>query len=89
MHGIKYATSNYQNQWWPNFIMPFNIKYAAMIEFIGAQWYRYIIKSHYGDKMILWPSHLNNGFSYTGKVAPLYWINVVLVSNKYTITTCI
>ena len=31
-------------------------------------------KSHCGDKMILWPSYLHNGISYTGKTASLYWI---------------
>ena len=31
-------------------------------------------KSHYGDKMILRPSYLHNGISYSGKVTSLYWI---------------
>ena len=31
-------------------------------------------KSHYGDKMILRPSYLHNGISYTGKTTSLYWI---------------
>ena len=29
-------------------------------------------KSHCGDKMILWPSYLHNGISYTGKMTSLY-----------------
>ena len=31
-------------------------------------------KSHCGDKMILRPSYLHNGISYTGKTTSLYWI---------------
>ena len=31
-------------------------------------------KSHCGDKMILRPSYLHNGISYTGKMISLYWI---------------
>ena len=32
-------------------------------------------KSHCGDKMILRPSYLHNGISYTGKMTSLYWIS--------------
>ena len=32
-------------------------------------------KSHCGDKMILRPSYLHNGISYTGKMASLHWIS--------------
>ena len=31
-------------------------------------------KSHCGDKMILWPSYLHSGISYTGKTTSFYWI---------------
>ena len=31
-------------------------------------------KSHCGDKMILRPSYLHNGISYTSKTTSLYWI---------------
>ena len=31
-------------------------------------------KSHCGDKMILRPSYLHNGISYTGKMISIYWI---------------
>ena len=34
-------------------------------------------KSHCGDKMILWPSYLHNGISYTGKMTSLYWIRAL------------
>ena len=49
-------------KWWPG---PwFNIKMSS---------YQYR-KSHSGDKMILRPSYLHNGISYTGKMTYLYWI---------------
>ena len=31
--------------------------------------------SHWGDKMILWPSYIHNGISYTGKMTSLYWFS--------------
>ena len=31
-------------------------------------------KSHCGDKLVVRPSYLHNGISYTGKMASLYWI---------------
>ena len=34
-------------------------------------------KSHCGDKMILWPSCLHNGISYTDTMASLYWIRAL------------
>ena len=42
-------------------------------------------KSHCGDKMILWPSYLHNGISYTGKMISLYWIRALPFSpvNNY------
>ena len=36
-------------------------------------------KPHCGDKMILRPSYLHNGISYTGKMASLYWIRTLVV----------
>ena len=54
--------------WWPSHMfLPgpwFNIKMSS---------YQYR-KSHCGDKMILRPSYLHNGISYTGKTTSLYWI---------------
>ena len=35
-------------------------------------------KSHCGDKTILRPSYLHNGFSYTGKTTSLYWIRALV-----------
>ena len=35
-------------------------------------------KSHCGDKMILQPSNLHNGISYTGKMTSLYWIRALV-----------
>ena len=35
--------------------------------------YQYM-KSHCGDKTILWPSYLHNGISYTDTMTSLYWI---------------
>ena len=35
-------------------------------------------KSHCGDKMILRPSYLHNGISYTGKTTSLYWIRALI-----------
>ena len=46
---------------------PFNIKMTS---------YQYR-KSHCGDKMILRPSYLHNGISYTGKTTSLYWIRAL------------
>ena len=37
-------------------------------------------KSHCGDKMILRPSYLHNGISYTGKMSSLYSIRVQATS---------
>ena len=34
-------------------------------------------KSHCGDKTILRPSYLHNGFSYAGKTTSLYWIRAL------------
>ena len=39
-------------------------------------------KSHCGDKTILRPSYLHNGFSYTGKTTSLYWIRAQMVRNE-------
>ena len=33
------------------------------------------------DKMILWPSYLHNGISYTGKMTSLYWIKAQSLNN--------
>ena len=35
-------------------------------------------KSHCGDKMILRPSYLHNGISYTGKLTSLHWIRALV-----------
>ena len=35
-------------------------------------------KSHCGDKMILRPSYLHNGISYTGNMSSLYWIRALI-----------
>ena len=35
-------------------------------------------KSHCGDKMILRPSYLHNGISYTGKMTSLFWIGALI-----------
>ena len=35
-------------------------------------------KSHCGDKMILRPSYLHNGISYTGKTTSWYWIRALV-----------
>ena len=40
-------------------------------------------KSLCGDKMILRPSYLHNGISYTGKMASLYWIRA-----QYAVGVC-
>ena len=45
-------------------------------------------KSHCGDKMILRPSYLHNGISYTGKTTSLYWIGALdycILSNLWRI----
>ena len=39
-------------------------------------------KSHCGDKMILWPSHLHSGTSYTGKATYLYWIRAIITESQ-------
>ena len=39
-------------------------------------------KSHCGDKMILRPSYLHNGISYTGKITSLYSIRVQGISSQ-------
>ena len=36
-------------------------------------------KSHCGDMMIIRPSYLHNGISYTGKMSSLYWIRALRV----------
>ena len=40
-------------------------------------------KSHYGDKMIIRPSYLHNGISYTGKMSSLYWIRAQGICSQY------
>ena len=40
-------------------------------------------KSHCGYKMILRPSYLHNGISYTGKMTYLYWIRALNSLWKY------
>ena len=40
-------------------------------------------KSHGGDKMILRPSYLHNGISYTGLMPSLYWIGALTVSQHW------
>ena len=37
-------------------------------------------KPRCGDKMILWPSYLHNGVSYTGKMTSLYWVRTLVIS---------
>ena len=54
---------------WPQF----NIKMLS---------YRYR-KSHCGDKMILRPSYLHNGISYTGNITSLYWIEALICKSDY------
>ena len=39
-------------------------------------------KSHCRDKMILRPSYLHNGISYTGKTASLYWVGVLIIQGN-------
>ena len=36
-------------------------------------------KSHCGDKMVIRPSYLHNGISFTGKMASLYWISPLII----------
>ena len=43
------------------------------------------MKSHCGDKTILWPSYLHNRISYTGKMASLYWVGALVT---LTMTCC-
>ena len=50
----------------------FNIK-------ISSYQYR---KSYFGDKTILRPFYLHNGFSYTGKTTSLYWIGPCASSTR-------
>ena len=38
-------------------------------------------KSHCGGKMILRPSYLHNGISYTGKTTSLHWIRSLMVNS--------
>ena len=45
-------------------------------------------KSHCGDKMILWPSYLHNGISFTGKMSSLYWIRVQMTWTYQSIMVC-
>ena len=45
----------------------FNIKMTS---------YQYM-KSHCGDKTIIWPSYIHNGICYTGKTTSLYWIGAL------------
>ena len=52
-------------QWCPE--STFNIKMSS---------YKYR-DSHYKDKMVVKPSHLYNGNSYTGKMTSLYWIKTL------------
>ena len=44
-------------------------------------------KSHCGDKMILRPSYLHNGISYTDKMISLYWIRALV--SQAGISNCI
>ena len=46
-------------------------------------------KSHCGDKMILRPSYLHNGISYTGKMTYLYWIRALDSLSAITIDNAI
>ena len=64
--GTEQVTRHYMNEFWPGGW--FNIK-------ITPHRHR---KSHCGDKMILQPSYLHNGISYTGKTTYLYWIRILV-----------
>ena len=39
-------------------------------------------KSHCGDKVILWPSYLHIGISYTGKMTSLCWIKAQVFNEE-------
>ena len=46
-------------------------------------------KSHCGDKMVVRPSYLYNGISYTGKMTPLYWKSpLVLIADMACHKVC-
>ena len=69
--------------WWPNTIQCWNISRHRDDQInIKMTSYQYR-KSYCGDKMILRPSYLHNGISYTCKMKSLYWIRA-LVPYTYT-----
>ena len=47
-----------------------------------------IFKTHCGDKMILRPSYLHNGISYTGKMTSLYWIRALVCVKAWILGAC-
>ena len=42
-------------------------------------------KSHCGDETVLGSSYLNNGISYTSKVASLYWTNPLVMARFFSL----
>ena len=44
---------------------------------IKMQSHQYV-KSHFGDRTILWLPYLHNGISYTGNMTSLYWIRALI-----------
>ena len=44
--------------------------------------YNYV-KSHCGDKKILWPSDLRNWISFTGKITYSYWMRALVYHTSY------
>ena len=67
--------TEWTNKWWPNCYLCLGPGPWFNIKMLSNQ-YR---KSHCGDKMILGPSYLHNGISYTGKTTSLYWIRVLVI----------
>ena len=69
IHQRMCGSSFSESAYWHSISGPwFNIKMTS---------YQYR-KSHCGDKTILRPSYLHNGFSYAGKTTSLYWIGVLI-----------
>ena len=62
---------------WNMRLVPFNPPAGPWFN-IKMSSYQYR-KSHYGDKTILWSSHLHNGISYTVKTTSLYLIRALVL----------
>ena len=80
-------------QYWPLNMMTYHIfPFPQVLQpgpwfNIKMSFYQYR-KYHCGDKMILRPSYLHNGITYTDKMTSLYWIRTqVLSGRKHTVWT--